>query len=268
VCSKRREGFVEVTMNLRFSAATLVLVAAMLLGGPMRQGADAQVNQPIYPAYDGYLRNPDGSYTLSFAYFSHNADVVTVPSGPANGFSPDPGDRQQPITFRPGHWRFQCVMVVDANFDGKLIWTLTYAGTTTGTSQQMLQSNWNLVEGAAELKLIDYAKVPRGICLNRAPVVRVLGAIAAGGRGAVPALSAAVKEEMSLFGSVNDEGLPRGQNLKVAWKQLSGPGTVKFRDPGAARTHASFSAPGTYELELWASDSALENSTKVAVHVK
>jgi hypothetical protein len=65
VCSKRREGFVEVTMNLRFSAATLVLVAAMLLGGPMRQGADAQVNQPIYPAYDGYLRNPDGSYTFS-----------------------------------------------------------------------------------------------------------------------------------------------------------------------------------------------------------
>jgi hypothetical protein len=43
---------------------------------------------------------------------------------------------------------------------------------------------------------------------------------------------------------------------------------VKFSDPGVARTHASFSAPGTYELELWASDSALENRTKVAVHVK
>ena len=254
-------------MRGRFFAARLMVVSAMLLSGPVRQSPHAQANQPIYPAYDGYLKNPDGSYTLAFAYFSHNADVVTVPSGPANGFSPDPGDRQQPITFRPGHWRFQCVMVVDPNFDGKLVWKLTYAGTTTGTSQNMLQSNWNLVEGAAELKLIDYAKAPRGVCLNRAPIVRVLGAVG-GGRGAVPALSVAVKEEMSLFGSVNDEGLPRGANLKVAWKQLNGPGTVKFSDPSAARTHASFSVPGTYELELWASDSALENSTKVAVHVK
>ena len=32
--------------------------------------AHAQQNQPIYPVYDGFLKNPDGSYTLSFAYFS------------------------------------------------------------------------------------------------------------------------------------------------------------------------------------------------------
>jgi hypothetical protein len=255
-------------MEGRCFAARIVLVAAMLLSGSLRDGAHAQANQPIYPAYDGYLKNPDGSFTLAFAYFSHNADVVSVPSGPSNSFSPDPGDRQQPITFRPGHWRFQCVMVVDPSFDGKLTWKLTYAGTTTGTSQHMLQSNWNLVEGAAELKSIDYANVPRGVCLNRAPSVRVLGAVAERGRGTVPALSAAAREEMSLFGSVHDEGLPRGQSLRVAWKQLSGPGTVKFSDASAARTHASFSEPGTYELELRASDSALENSTRVAVHVK
>ena len=68
-------------------------------------------------------------------------------------------------------------MVVGADFDGKLRWTLTYAGTTTGTSEHMLQSNWNLVEGAAELRQIDYAKAPKGVCLNRAPQVRVLGIV-------------------------------------------------------------------------------------------
>ncbi len=96
--------------------------------------AQAQQNQPIYPAYDGFLKNPDGSYTLSFAYFSHNADEVTVPPGAANAFAPGPGDRMQPTTFLPGHWRFQCVIVVCPEFDGKMKWTLAYAGTSTGTS--------------------------------------------------------------------------------------------------------------------------------------
>src|SRR5687768_14119157 len=118
-----------------------------------------QQNQPIYPIYDGFLKNPDGSYTLAFAYFSHNADVVTIPPGANNSFAPEPGDRLQPITFKPGHWRFQCVMVVGPEFDGKMRWTLNHANTSTGTSERMLQSNWNLVEGAPDIRKIDYAKV-------------------------------------------------------------------------------------------------------------
>ena len=231
------------------SAVRVGCLAVAVLLGPFLAGADAQRNQPIYPAYDGFLTNPDGSFTVAFAYFSHNAEIVTVPPGPNNAFSPDPSDRQQPTTFRPGHWRFQCVMVVGPEFDGKLVWNLSYAGTTTGTSQRMMQSNWNLVEGAADLQRLDYAKAPRGVCLNRAPIVRVLGLAGRGRGGAPPALSAAPSEEFRLFGSVVDEGLPRGSRLTVGWKVLSGPGTVKFENPHAARTHASFSAPGTYELE-------------------
>jgi hypothetical protein len=241
-------------------------VVAAFLAGPFPAAPLAQRNQPIYPAYDGYLRNPDGSYTLSFAYFSHNAELVTIAPGPGNWFAPAPADRQQPTTFRPGHQRFQCILVVGPEFDGNLRWTLTYAGTTTGTSQNMLQSNYNLVEGAAELRQIDYAKAPRGVCLNRAPIVRILG-LPGRGRGATPSLSAAVSEEVSLFGSVSDEGLPRGGRLTVLWKMLNGTGTVKFEDPQAARTRATFSAPGAYELELSASDSALTSSTRVNVNV-
>ena len=58
--------------------------------------AIAQQNQPIYPVYDGYIKNPDGSYTLSFAYFSHNADTITIAPGANNAFGPAPGDRLQP----------------------------------------------------------------------------------------------------------------------------------------------------------------------------
>jgi hypothetical protein len=72
---------------------------------------------------------------------------------------------------------------------------------------------------------------------------------------------------VSLFGSVSDEGLPRGGKLTVLWKMVNGSGTVKFEDPEAPRTHATFSAPGTYELELSASDSALTSSVRVNVNV-
>ena len=54
------------------------------LSWPSPAAASAQQNQPIYPVYDGFLKNPDGSYTLSFAYFSHNADTVTIAPGATN----------------------------------------------------------------------------------------------------------------------------------------------------------------------------------------
>jgi hypothetical protein len=249
------------------SAVRAGYLAVALLMGPFLAGANAQRNQPIYPAYDGFLKNPDGSFTLSFAYFSHNAETVTVPPGPNNSFAPNAGDRQQPTTFKPGHWRFQCVMVVGPEFDGKLVWTLAYSGTSTGTSQRMMQSNYNLVEGAADLAKIDFAKAPRGVCLNRAPIVRILG-LAGRGRGAPPpALAVGLSEELNLFGSVADEGLPRSGKLIVGWKQVNGPGTVKFANQDAARTKATFGAPGTYELELSATDSEFTSRALVNVNV-
>jgi hypothetical protein len=257
----------RLSVNLR--AAPLVVVVSLGALLACAAPAAAQLNQPIYPAYDGFVTNPDGSHTIAFAYFSHNAEPVTVPAGAQNGFSPSPGDRQQPTTFKPGHWRFQCVMVVGPEFDGKLRWTLAYGGVTTGTSEHMLQSNWNLVEGAAELRQIDYAKAPKGVCLNRPPQVRVLGSTGGGrGKPGTLAVTASVGERYSLFGSVNDEGLPRTGKLVTAWKQLNGPGTATFENAAAARTRASFNAAGAYELELTATDGELAASARVLVTVK
>jgi hypothetical protein len=249
------------------------LVACFAVGfallGPPASGSTEQQNQPIYPVYDGYLKNPDGSYSLSFAYFSHNANEVTIPPGANNSFAPTPGDRMQPTTFLPGHRRYQCVMVVPADFDGRMKWTLTYGGVTTGTSERMLQSNWNLFEreGGAALARLDHAKVPKGVCLNQPPIVRVLGVTA--NPKNPPTLSVRVNEELNLFGSAHDEGLPRGKGLVVEWKVLKGPvgGNVKFTIPGSARTKAIFSAPGLYELELTASDSEFTRSTLLNVKV-
>lgn len=246
---------------------TLVLAAAIATAAPLDREAAAQRNQPIYPAYDGFVQNPDGTYTLSFAYFSHNAETVTVPAGADNSFTPTPGDRMQTTVFEPGHHRFQCVMVVGADFDGKLKWTINYGGTTTGTSERMLQSNWNMVEGAEDLKKIDFAKAPKGICLNRAPEVTVLGTRRGRG-GAAPHIAGSTTEPLSLFGSVHDEGLPRTARHTSSWKSITGPGTVTFENGSTPRTHATFSAPGAYELELSATDGEFTSTYRIVVDVK
>ena len=48
---------------------------------------------------------------------------------------------------------------------------------------------------------------------------------------------------------------------------LSGPGTVAFDDASQAVTAASFSAPGTYVLQLSATDSVLTTNATVTVTV-
>ena len=253
-------------MNARRLFGALI-VAGVLGCGLLVTAVQAQERQPIYPAYDGFLKNPDGSYTIAFAYFSHNSDVVTVPAGTANSFAPGGGDRMQPTSFKPGHWRFQCVMVMPPDFDGKMVWTLDYGGAKTGTSQAMLQSNWFLVEGAEDLAKVDFTKAPKGVCLNRAPAVRVLGANRQEGTDVLGTV-AAVGAQESLFGSVNDEGLPRGSALTASWMQVSGPAQAKFENTSRARTHVVYPAAGSYVFELSASDGELNAERRITVNVK
>jgi hypothetical protein len=97
--------------------------------------------------------------------------------------------------------------------------------------------------------------VPRELCLNRAPVVR------AGEDQEVSSASA------RLQGFVFDEGLPRDGSLTMSWRLVSGPGTATFESPSAPATRVVLGAPGRYELELSASDSAASASDQVVVVV-
>ena len=226
-----------------------------------------QERQAIYPAYEGFTPNEDGSLTLSFAYFSHNSTPVTIPPGAENFFAPGSGDVGQPTMFRPGHHRWECVVVVEPEFDGNLRWTLTHAGITTSTSESMLQYSWEFSESDrrnALRSLEDPTAVPRGVCLNRPPIVRVLGY---GGSRGPNELHVAVGEGLKLFGSVQDEGLPRSGGLASSWRMVSGPGDVSFEQADQPRTLAVFTQPGTYELELSGSDSELDGAVSVTVIV-
>jgi hypothetical protein len=247
---------------------TLLMLVAALASDTF-----AQASQPIYFQYDGFVRNKDGTYTLSFGYFSMNHVDVRIPPGEDNAFLPAPGDRNQPVMFLKGRHRFVCSIVVPGDFDGKLQWMVRFGGKTFTTTAKALDPLYEL-ELASEKRAtsgLDLSKAPKGVCVNRAPSIQVINPQADVNAGAdtlaATSFSTRLSQEVSLTGSVEDDGLPRESKLTVSWKMLSGPGTVTFSEPSQPLTRARFSALGVYELELSATDSEHTNAVKIKVTV-
>jgi len=177
------------------------------------------------------------------------------------------------MVFLKGRHRFACSMVVAADFDGKLQWTVRFAGKTFTTTAKMLDPLYELELNSEKRATtgLDLAKAPKGVCINRPPSIQVINPLADVNAGAdtVAATSfiARLDQELSLNGNVEDDGLPRGSKVTIAWKKNAGPGTVTFSDDSQAVTRVRFSAAGVYELELTATDAERSNSAKIKVTV-
>src|SRR5262245_33732187 len=88
--------------------------------------------------------------------------------------------------------------------------------------------------------------------LNQKPVV-----------DAGPDQAIALPSLATLNGSITDDGLPMGGTLRLWWSAVSGAGTVTFANSNAVTTTAIFSTPGTYLLQLTATDTLLTNSDEI-----
>lgn len=213
----------------------------------------------IYPVYEGWTPNEDGTATLVFGYYNGSPEAVEITPGPRNGFSPGAADRGQPSLFRPGRQRNVCAMVVGPEMSGNVVWSIEWNGVTTRTTEHGGRDPLYLLEeigGAARAaREIDTAAVPKELCLNRAPLVR------AGEDQKVSSASA------RLQGFVFDEGLPRDGVLTMSWRLVSGPGSATFENPSAPSTRVVLGAAGSYELELSASDSSASASDRVSIVV-
>ena len=226
--------------------------------------AFAQPTAPVYVQYDGFVKQPNG-YVLAFGYFNQNNIDVDVPPGDANGFGPAPADRNQPVHFVKGRHRFSCVMVVDKTFDGKLQWTVKFAGKTSMTTATALNPLYELELNSEKRALagLDAAAAPKNVCINRAPAAHVMSMLGE----PETKIDARASQPTPINGVVEDDGLPRGSRVTIAWKKISGPGDVTFSSASTAQTRATFSAPGEYEIELSATDGEKQNAVRLAVHV-
>jgi hypothetical protein len=251
------------------AAAAFALAAFAPLHAQLPLTTPKSSGQSVTPAYEGWYKNADGTFTLSFGYYNRNAsEVVEVPVGQSNFVSPGAQNQGQPGTFHPGrHWGVFGVKV-PANFgqQKEVTWTLSFRGQTFAIPG-MLHPNWQIdaLEGEAGSG-------------NTPPVLRfgdagpegsgpggVTGPLLTGRAGQPVQLSVFVKDDGRGATSVASGGRGAAPPITIAWFKHQGPGTVEFQ-PATGRgvntgtqitTAATFGAPGEYIVRVRANDSSV-----------
>jgi hypothetical protein len=89
-----------------------------------------------------------------------------------------------------------------------------------------------------------------------------------GSQLASPTVNAGPNQTVTFPASANLNGTASSSNpLTTTWSEVSGPGTVTFGNVNAQSTTASFSAAGTYVLQLSASDGVLTSASIATITV-
>jgi hypothetical protein len=113
----------------------------------------------VAPYFDGFYPNADGTYTLSFGFLNRNdSDLIEIALGDDNFIEPSEFDGGQPTTFPVVGYsgfggpreRGTFGVVVPADFDGDVWWTVTTDGYTTRVPGR-LESPGPIIKGAYEL---------------------------------------------------------------------------------------------------------------------
>lgn len=221
----------------------------------------------VTPAYEGWYRNPDGTFTMSFGYYNRNsAETIDVPIGPQNFVSPGPQNQGQPSEFQPDrHWGvFGVRLPATANRDTEITWTISFRGATFAIPGN-LRPNWKIdaLEGeAGSGNTPPVVKFEPTGPESRGPMGVTVGPRTA--RVGTPhVISAWVTDDGKGATSVTGRGA--APQVTVAWFKHQGPGAVLLR-PSTARvvsagapviTEATFAEPGDYIIRLRANDSSV-----------
>ncbi|HEX6464988.1 MAG TPA: hypothetical protein VFZ98_11055 [Vicinamibacterales bacterium] len=227
--------------------------------------------QTVTPAFEGWYRNPDGSFSISFGYYSRNSEeVVSVPIGAANRVEPGPPNQGQPTEFQPGrHWGVFAVNV-PADFGSKEVtWTLALRGANYAIPGN-LRPNWQIdaLEGEAGSSntppaLKFDANGPEG----RGPLGITSDPVPASA-GVPVTLSVWARDDGKPSSSVGSDGRSNVP-VTVTWFTHQSPPAaagrgVTFTPPssrvnvtgGLATTQATFAAPGDFVVRARANDAS------------
>ena len=219
----------------------------------------------VTPAFEGWYKNPDGTFSISFGYFNRNSEeALDIPIGPENFISPGSQNQGQPTHFAPRrHWGVFAVKVPADFGDKKVVWTLKVRGENYAIPGS-LHPNWEIdaLEGEAGSG-------------NTPPVLKfdANGKAGAGPFGVTGSpLTATVGQPLTVNVWATDDGKAVGsisrvgranQPVALAWFKHQGPGQVTFNPAapkpaadGLATTVATFTEPGEYILRVRANDAS------------
>jgi hypothetical protein len=245
---------------VRLAAAVIFLSSALAAAQlPLQPTKDS--GQSITAAYEGWYRNPDGTFTLLVGYFNRNLkQTPDIPVGPDNHIEPGGPDQGQPTHFLPRRQWGVFTITVPADFgEQKLNWTIVANGQKTSVPMA-LNPLWEVE---------PFKDAAQG---NTPPVLRFEpdGTPQQGPpRGFCATLAAKMEEPLEISVWAKDDALVdpdrldrKGPPVTVSWSKFRGPGDVTFDPPkpevdlesGKATTKATFGAPGEYVLRVQSND--------------
>jgi hypothetical protein len=251
---------------IAFAVAAGLLVPA----AARAQSQDAPIHhdsgQSVSPSFEGWFKNPDGTFSVSFGYLNRNyKEELDIPIGPNNRIEPGPADQGQPTHFMPRRNTGVFTVVVPADFGKKeLTWTLVAHGETISIPGN-LRPEWR----------IDALK--EAAMGNTPPVLKfdAAGQSGQGPGGIRTEMKATSSVPLTLDVFVSDDGIRNRQGdtdnpnatsrrpaLGINWSKYRGPGQVTFAEvapkitSGKATTTASFNQPGDYILRVLAWDNS------------
>ena len=212
--------------------------------------------QNITGAFEGWYKNPDGTFSLLMGYLNRNSkETLDIPVGPNNRIEPGGPDQGQPTHFLTRRQWGVFRIVVPSDFGNKqLTWTIVANGQTTSIPAS-LKPLW-VVE--------PFKDAGNG---NLPPVVRFESngtAFMGPPHGIAKTFTTKLTDPLSLSLWVSDDKPLRGGRgaSPLSWSQFRGPGDVTFENArpaldteGKATTTAKFSVPGEYILRAQANDS-------------
>jgi len=184
-----------------FTLGAFALFASVALA-PSARAQSYTSGQPVWPAYEGWEKNDDGTFNLVFGYMNDNwEEEVNVPLGPDNNLSPGPADQGQPTHFLPRRNRFIFRVKVPKDFGQKeLVWSLTTQGKTQkaygSLRLDLLIENVDIMSETGALGAGSSNPTMRG---DKAPVVAIEGP---------KTRTAKVGQPITLTALVTDDGIP------------------------------------------------------------
>ena len=258
------------------AAAALVAVLAAPAGAQQVQRLPLApippTGEPVAPFFEGWYRNPDGTFTFSFGFFNLNTEeILEIPIGPDNFIEPAEFNGDQPTHFpvRPRRDRGVFSVTVPESYadtSQRVVWTITANGVTYSTPGRV---------GVDALQL-DYGPRAMG---SIPPLVRFeedgeVGQHVQGVRS--EARGAVVGEPIPLTVWVSevserspDDNVNRDVEVRVAWFKHQGPASEVVFEPrqitvpgtGEATTLVTFTAPGEYLLRARVDNFSANDST-------
>ncbi len=153
-------------------------VVLMFASQPAQAQLGYQTGQNVSPAYEGWIPNDDGSFSLVFGYINRNwQEEINVPVGSDNLISPGPMDQGQATHFLPRRNRYTFMVRVPADFgDQELDWTLTTQGQTEHAYGSLrLDYKLDNVVIASETGALGIGASNAAIRANTPPVLTIEG---------------------------------------------------------------------------------------------